>query len=103
MKLKWVCPHRRSMDEIVVLTAQTTQLHVTSFHRVEKRDAHGEVDVRAEDVKNGDWIIVGKSPEQVSVQRRTVETSTIEIGFQNDAAVETWIISDYGMTRLKEA
>lgn len=97
VEVKWVCQHRHSKEEIVVLTTQTAQLLVTSFHRVVKKSDHGEVVVLAGDVNNGDWIIVGECPEQVSVQKRVVDTSTIEIEFENDASVETWIISDRGI------
>lgn len=101
--VKWVCPHRRGEEECVVLKTPTTELLVTSSHRVVKQSDHGEQVVRAGDLQNGDWIIVGKSPEQANVQSRAIETSTIELGFENDASVETWIISDQGIVTKGQA
>ena len=54
-------------------------------------------------VDYGDWILLGKCLEQVNVQRQVMETSTSELGFENDASVETWIISDCGIVTRGQA
>mmetsp|Transcript_42986 Transcript_42986/g.82421 ORF Transcript_42986/g.82421 Transcript_42986/m.82421 type:complete len:202 (+) Transcript_42986:725-1330(+) len=103
VEVEWVCAHQHSKETIIVLETLTTRLHVTNSHRVVKMSVHGEEDVRAEDVKTGDWIVVGKSLEQVSVQSRVIETSTVELRFRNDASVEAWFISDYGILTKGQA
>lgn len=98
VEVEWVCPHQQSEEKIIVVETSTTRLLVTSSHRVVKLSVHGEEqDVFAEDVKSGDWILVGKDPEQVTVQSRVIETSTVELRFENDALVEAWFISYHGI------
>merc|ERR1711933_198129 len=99
VEVKWSCPHRHGEEEIVVLMTPSTKLLVTKCHRVVKKSAFGKEVVRTEDVKNGDEIVVGQRAEQVSVQSQFIETSTIELGFDNDASVEAWFISDGIVTK----
>jgi len=97
VEVKWVCRHPHGEEEIVVLKTPSTQLRVTNSHRILKKGDYGEKEVRAGDLQNGDWIIVGQRPEQVSVQREFMQTSPIEIGFENDASVEAWSAPDHGI------
>lgn len=97
VEVVWAWAHGRDTEAITVLTTKTTQLRVTNSHLVVKQSVRGTEVVRAEDVETGDWIIVGNRPEQVSVQREFMDTATIELGFENDASVEAWSVSDYGI------
>lgn len=99
VEVKWVCPHRLRVEDLVELTTPTAKLLVTQSHRIMKMSGRGEEEVLASDVEDGDWILVGKNPEEVRVQFHVRETSTIEIGFENDASVEAWFISDGIVTK----
>lgn len=97
VEVVWAWAHESRTEAITVLTTKTTQLRVTNSHPVVKQSVRGTEAILAEDVRTGDWIIVGNYPEQVSVQRVDMDTPTVELGFENDASVEAWSISDYGI------
>lgn len=99
-EVKWACQHPFGRERIVMLeTPAAAPLLVSASHRIVRQTPGGEGEVLAQDLDDGDWIILGSTAKQVSVKHLDMETSAIELGFTNDASVEAFFIADGIVTK----